>query len=60
MAIYVIVYRGGVSAVEWMTVLRFAWFKQPCPVGDRGIFRAMHHILLLICLLFLFTGPERS
>ena len=57
-AIYGIVY--GVSAFEWMTVLRFAWFKQPFPVGKRAIFRTMHHILLVICLLLLFTGPECS
>ena len=37
-----------VSALEWMTVLRFAWFKQPFPVGKRTIFRTMHHILLVI------------
>ena len=49
-----------VSAFEWMTVLRFAWFKQPFPVSKRPIFRTMHHILLVICLLFLFTGSECS
>ena len=34
--------------------------KKPFPVGKRVIFRTMHNILLVICLLFLFTGPECS
>ena len=34
--------------------------KKPFPVGKRVIFRTMHHILLAICLLFLFTGSECS
>ena len=37
-----------VSAFEWMTVLRFACFKQPFPVVKRAIFRRMHHILPVI------------
>ena len=45
-AIFGIVY--GVSAFEWMMVLRFACFKQLFPVGKRAIFRTMHHILLVI------------